>query len=380
MTSPLLSAPDPFEKVTVDVLGESYTEWEKITIHWSRKDQVITVVLGTTEIGDYTKGPDAFTKWNFPPGVPIVLYSNGTPLVAAIVDLYEPAATPTSHTVTIVARTITKYLVDNSVNPELLQGAGAFSQMTYEQLIQALSNASLGPQIDCHVPACQQLVKSFQLRQGATGQAEIMRVLPNMGATAMGDNLTDTVHIIGLGDTSVVDTGGFLLQGLNFENFGGKLSYLSRTNKIDVIAQDGADPTLIQAAKGTALDNCADPRRYQRIISQQAIDSMTADRRATWEILQRIAYSTRVQIETPGWRVWGGDGTTYGPLYWQPNQLVWVRSTWLKIDCAMLIETVEFNQDDAKGTTTTLSLVDPRTGGINIGNTRCNSVEYWMVC
>lgn len=369
------------ERVIVVAAGQYYDEWESVTVRQSMKEATMAFELETSEVmnPDHVPdwGMDPFVKWAFPPGTLITILSGGDgvpfqQLCTALVNEYRPSGTPTTHRVLITGRTRMQDFVDSSYFRETVE-----SNITYCQLLQKWA-AIYDVTIEC-TPDDNALIPLHQVRMGATLWQESQRVLQIFGKRLMGR--PDGSAIV-VGGSNISDGGGVLMQKFNIISMSAELSDPSLFNETYGYSQNAQT----QDAQALALNPNVRPTRKRVVQAGHLTDQAGLQRFTEWQRDQAIGISVRARIQVPGFRKWTIEGDSSfkpGTDLWRAAELVYVWAPWLKIDCHMLIEEVEFHQDDKGGTTTTLTLVDPRTAGGSETPvptaTRCNSIDIWRV-
>lgn len=155
---------------------------------------------------------------------------------------------------------------------------------------------------------------------------------------------------------------GTLRRGVNIEDASATLTGQGRHSDVTVrgqttIGSDGAQLRPQAVAKDSGV------RRRRPLIVRHEGEVLT-DRmktRAEWHAKRGAGNAVTAEITTTGWRDQGG-------TIWTPNYLVMVEDDWIGINGMMVIKSVKLDQsgEGGTGTTTTLSLADPRAlGGEN---------------
>jgi prophage tail gpP-like protein len=161
---------------------------------------------------------------------------------------------------------------------------------------------------------------------------------------------------------------GALRRGVNIESASGSLSGATSFSKVKVRGQAsiGVSASALRAeaeAKGAS--------RRKRVLIVPFEGEATSERlkkRAKWEARRASGEGVTCTITVPGFRDEAG-------RLWQRNRLVEVDDDWLGIEQDMVIASAKLSQDGAGGTTTTLSLKDPRALGGD--NPRGKSNDAW---
>lgn len=372
-----------FEKITVVADGAIYDEWSSITVTAEYGSPVTLIDLETTEVMENAAEFSPFLKWKFPPGTIMSVYASDTPLAVAVVDIYRPSGWPNAHKVAVRARGPAKIGVDSSVDARNLPGE--FHNIPYCELVRRLwgsiRGGMLNPPIGCDPSLESELIRYYQLRQGATPYAETMRLAPLAGAQVKPELATGGIKMEN-GET-ITHSGGYVVQGVNIESQAAEISAYPRMYEVEAIGQDPIDPSVeMLEIKAIETDGGAPPGTYRRHIVQGWPTPSNVRNYAKWARALNFREAVKARIQVPGWRVMHPDSNDHlVPLsqLWECGTLVTVYSKWLKINCDMFIAGVEFHQDSKSGTTTTLKLTDPRAAGTAASAfTRCNdAASIW---
>lgn len=369
-----------FEHVTVIAAGAVYDDWETVIIENDVHAGYVNVLLTTTEItpiGASTQS--AFDKWNFPPGTPIDIYAGNDLVVSAVVWQYAPSADATQHSITVYARTASYRYVNSSVDPR--PSGGNFENKTVIQLIQTWAQAvginalSFGDNTE--------LVPIWQLRQGANGFEEGLRMLKPRGKMLFG--LMD--GSIAVSDGQAMGVQGPIVQGENILRMSAQLT------------DDFYQERIVtgQRALGVDFENHIQPeamttsdlahRRLKLITEPAAIDKELAINRADWETRREHGATVQAIITVPGWHAPSGESyvprnvppgsnpSGTGPL-WMLMADTYIFAPWLKIDCVMRCNKVVFKQSLSEGTVTELTFTDPAAYTTN--SSPCNNGTMWL--
>lgn len=375
-----------FEHVTVIAgggmeanTGAVYDQWETVVIDNDVNAAYINVLLTTTEItpiGANTQS--AFDKWNFPPGTPIEIYANGDLVVNAIVWQYAPSFDAAQHSITVYARTQSYNFVASSIDPG--DTGGAYEDRTTYQLVQEWAQANKVDTINLGETKQQDY---WQLRQGATGYAEALRLLKPHGQMLFG--LMDGG--IAVSDGKAMGVQGPIVQGENILRAQARLTDDDFEDNI-VNGQMNLGTSLSEALQPTARGKSALQNRRLKLITEPArIDKDRAMQRVMWEQRRALGATTEAMITVPGWHApagtsyvprnvpQGGQTSGMGPL-WMLMGDTYIYSPWLKIDCVMRCSRVTFKQSLAEGSTTELTFTDPSAFDEESGT--CKSGSMWL--
>ncbi|MEW6121654.1 MAG: hypothetical protein AB1698_03515 [Pseudomonadota bacterium] len=161
---------------------------------------------------------------------------------------------------------------------------------------------------------------------------------------------------------------GVLQRGVNILRASGTLSGRYNYDKVKVRGQAsfgtrGGALSPEAEAKGTA-----DRKRTLIIYHEGEADSGRVKKRAAWEAKRAAGQGKSARITLAGCRDAGG-------MIWAPNRLVSVVDDWGGLAQDMVIASLQIEQDAAGGTTTELTLKDPRALGGE--NPRGESAPGW---
>lgn len=346
-----------FETVRVIAGGTGFTGWTAVRVTAQKGAAARLFRIDATEVS-HGFARSAFDVWHFPPGTPIQVRAGSDLLVDGYVEKYLPAATPQSHSVGIEGqgRSADYYI------SSWKHATGRFEDKTLLQIAQELDVFGIG--VIAKGVSQLPLVPWFQLRMGSTPWAEMMRLLPQQQLTMTGQ--ADGSLAIERGSTG--RHGGGLVQGRNMLDMQAEISSEGLASEYRVVGQSAIGTTDEELRpEGTAQDGTLGRFRRRTIVDPAETSRGRATSRANWEKLRARGVSARAVVTAPGWRDEGG-------RLWEPGNLVYVHSSWLKLDQDMAISAVDFVQDE-RGTVSRLDLVDPRAFGDAGG--RSGSGEIW---
>jgi prophage tail gpP-like protein len=333
-----------FELIEIVAEGMRYAGWKSVSVRAALNEAARSFDVEVSEVGE-DWGTSPFATWRFPPNTPVEVLASGNLLVSGYVDDYSPSGDAMSHDIRIAGRGRGADFVDCScVHP-----TGRFEEATVEEIAQGLDAFGVGIRMEVEPGPP---VPWFQVRQGSSPHSEMMRLLAQRQLTMKG-----------AADGSIVITragekrhGGGLIQGENILSMSATLSARDRFSEYIVKGQSavGTSAKRDLQVEARAIDPTVPRYRPKVLVDQADTDRTRAETRANWERKRASGHSAKADITVPGFR--DRDGTL-----WEPGQLVFVLAGWLKIHAEMLIEAVEFSQDDRGGTTSRLTLIDPRT-------------------
>jgi prophage tail gpP-like protein len=292
-------------------------------------------------------------------------------LCSGYVDRYMPQMGAQYHTVTITGRGQSGLLVDSSP----FHPTGIFESKTVQGIISELAQpfgVTVG--IFNAAKAAGQVVDYFAIRRGETVWSESMRLLGDFGATLMGQA-----------------DGSAVIARAGSTRHGGSISQLQMAKSTPIIAAsavitgDGRysdysvtyqnasgveDTNLLGEAK--AKDGGVPFFKYKEVIAATEMNINRARALAQWNASRAAGFGAQAQITVPGFRDVDG-------RLWQPGNLVFVVSPFLKLEADMCISEARFSQS-AQGTVTELTVTDPRAfGGEASGTSGSGSIWGWGI-
>ncbi|WP_052194633.1 phage baseplate assembly protein [Aureimonas altamirensis] len=161
---------------------------------------------------------------------------------------------------------------------------------------------------------------------------------------------------------------GALIKGVNILRANGSLSGRYNFSEVKVRGQASFGTTGSALSPEAEARGTADRKRTLIIYHEGEATSGRMKKRAAWEAKRAAGKGKAATIVVAGCRDEGGK------LY-SPNFLIQVVDEWGGLDQDMIIAGVSMEQDSAGGTTTTLTLKDPRALGGE--NPRGKSAKGW---
>lgn len=323
------------EVVTVIAGGMNYRGWKKVQVVAAMNEAVRTFHVETTERPG---------QWAFPPGTPVQVMAGRSLLVNGFVNRYTTSGAKQTHNVSISGRGRGQDFVDCSGQ----HPTGYAKDKTPAQFAQELDLYGVG--INVRIPL--DVVPYQQLRQGETCFRCLERHLRPTGATIMGEpdgsmSITDA--------SAAGRAAGALVEGDNILEWSVSLDDQDRFGEYTVKGQNrhGTDAEALRI-KEKEFDRSVRRFRNRMIVNETDTDRGRARKRARHERDRSAGKGKRSTITVQGWRDAGG-------ALWTPNTLVFIHGpTLLHLVQDMLIERVTFDQDDNRGTTAQIAIVDPR--------------------
>lgn len=332
--------------------------WTSVSVTAALNEAARAFTISVTETGGVFG--DIFAQWPFPPGTPVTVLATGSLLVTGYVNTYAPSGDANSHQVQIAGRGKGQDYADCSCK----HPTGRFDNKKVQQIGQELDAYGVGvvAEVDTGKP-----VEWFHIRQGATPHAELLRLCRQRKLTLKG-RATGEIAITKGG---INRHAGGLIQGYNIERMSATLSDTERFSDYKAVGQSSHGHTNKHLKpKGEAKDGGVSRYRNRIIVDQADTTEEKLKSRAEWEAKRAAGFSVKASISVPSFR------DEVGTL-WEPGWTVFVHAPWLKIEQDMLIEQVEFRQDNSGGTMATLSLVDPKAYDGNAAGGRSGSM--WSI-
>ena len=330
------------------VNGMSYAGWTSLGVTRAMDAASGAFTVELTERWNGSAGAAAqLAPWPILPGDKCEVRLGGIPLIVGYVDIFRPSFDANSHTINIQGRDKTCDLIDCSAvhNPDEWRNIDllAFAKI-------------LAKPFDVPVSADVDVGEKFtvlKLQQGETSFEAIARYAKQRKLLLMPD---------GAGGLRITRAGTkrasvSLVQGENLMQVTGSIDFSDRFSSYVVKAQTGysidSDGETEAHIEGSVTDSGVTRYRPLLVLAEAGGTTASATDRATWEANNRIGRSASASITVQGWRQMVG-----GPL-WEPNMLVDVRSSWLRMFGEMIIRQVTYERGE-NGTTTRLDIVSPQ--------------------
>jgi prophage tail gpP-like protein len=328
------------------VNGKIYRGWTDISLTRAMDAIAGAFAISLTErwAGDGTVASQS-TPWPILNGDKCRIELGGEAIVDGYVDQFRPSFSATDHTIEIQGRDKTGDLVDCSAfhqpdqwkNQDLLQIA---------KILCAPFGVTVRADVDVGPP-----FPTIKLQQGETVFAALDR-LARFRKVLLAPDKAGGVVIARAGTTRSVTP---LIQGVNILSASGSLDTTQRFSNYIVKGQTTKSTTDDGVAESHQESRVTDSDvpRYRPLVLMAESGSNPQDR-ATWEANVRLGRSATAKITVRGWR------QTEGGTLWAPNQLVAVKSAWLRMDGDMLIRQVTYKRNGSEGTLVELDLVSPQ--------------------
>ncbi|VVP57028.1 phage baseplate assembly protein [Pseudomonas fluorescens] len=334
------------------VNGQIYAGWTTIGVTRAIDAASGAFTVDLTERWEGQEGAAAqLEPWPILPGDKCEVRLGGVPMITGYVDIFRPAFDATSHTINVQGRDKTSDLIDCSA----VHTPDQWSNIDLLQFATILATPfGVSVAMDAGVTPGDKFAL-LKLQQGETAFEAIARYARQRKLLCMPD---------GTGNLLLTRTGNVraavgLVQGSNMKGADGTIDHSQRFSEYIVKGQapysadsDGAKEAHL---KGGATDQAITRYRPMLIVAEAGSTAASVQERATWEANSRLGKSAVASITVMGWRQNGFSGAL-----WLPNQLVSIRSPWLRLDGEMLIRQVTYTRDLQGGTEAVLEIISPQ--------------------
>jgi prophage tail gpP-like protein len=335
---------DEFELL---VGGMVYAGWTSIGVTRAMDASAGAFTVTLAERWYEGQSPRLTEPWPILPGDECEVKLGGVSLIKGYVDIFRPSFSSNSHTINIQGRDKTADLIDCSSvhNPD------QWKNLDVLQFAQALAKP-YGVKVRADVDVGPKFA-TLKLQQGETSFEAIERYAKQRKLLLMPDTGGDLLLTRAGTKRAAVS----LVQGENILEASGSIDHTQRFSEYIVKAQasysNDTDGDREAHLKGSVTDSGIERYRPMLIIAEAGGTGASVTERAAWEANTRIGKSAAASITVQGWRQQPG-----GAL-WEPNMLVPVRSSWLRMDGEMIIRQVTYERGEG-GTTAKLDIVSPQ--------------------
>lgn len=332
-------------KVSASIGGTVYTGFEYAYVMGSVKEAARDFHLKLAEEFGGAQAAAAFQLF-----APVKIFEGQDVIFTGYIDKRRPAFQKGSARIDISGRAKGQDAVDCSC----IHATGTFTNQTPLQIAQALDKFGIGFSSDTQLDP----VPQYQVQPGASLCREIERLCRDQQVTLSGQ-ADGSIKITKAGANPPRQATP-LREGQNIKLGSADFDGSNRFSIIYVRGQSssGSGPDNLQI-EATATDSTVPRYRPLVFLPDGDTDQGRAATRAVNRRDKAAGEGIRAKITTPGWR----DDTG---VLWTPGNKVWVESQFLGLAQDMLIECVEYEQDE-DGSLSHLSLVDPRAHGGQAG-------------
>lgn len=342
------------ELVTVTTDGKIFSAWDSMAVTAGGDEAARSFTLAcAAEIGTRA------LAWVFAPGKLVEVKSNGDLLCAGYTDKFAPRIGEKSADITISGRSKSADLVDCSA----LDETGCFKQMPPDAIIKKLAEKF---DVDIRVKVKLEPV-DYQVTPGETIFAAADKMLRSQGATMRGA-ADGGLEIVGADDDEMA---GEIVEGRDFKIGTATHDWSKRYSETRVRGQRPVGVTdEDMQIEAVARDRFVKRHRPRLVVNEDDTTRPRARKRAKQERDRSAGAGLTASFTLQGFRDSSG-------ALWRPGALVPVQSPFLLLDQKMRISSVAWRQGPgATGSTSALSLVDPRAHGGKAGRAD-KSGEAW---
>lgn len=330
------------------VNGMNYSGWTSLGVTRAIDAATTAFTATLTERWEGNESSGAQVEpWPILPGDACEVRLASFRMVVGHVDIFRPSYSANDHTINIQGRDKVADLVDCSAvhAPDEWKN---INLLRFAQILAAPFGVTVVADIDVGEPFA-----VCKLQQGETAFKAIERYARQRKALLMPD---------GAGGLLITRAGvrratASLVQGENILSASGTIDHSQRFSSYLVKGQASYSPDSTGETEahieGGVTDSGIKRYRPMLLIAETGGTSTSLQARATWEANSRIGKAAAASISVQGWRQSPG-----GPL-WEPGLLVYVRSSWLRMDGWMLIRQVTYEKGEG-GTTAKLEIVSPQ--------------------
>lgn len=318
-----------------------WTGWKKASVSYGAKKAVRAFALTVTD----GNGSPFADQWNFMPGTPVDIMENGELMCRGYIDKMTPSFEARNHHVEISGRSKSGDTVDSSAE----HPTGEFRNTDILKIAKTLDKQGVGFHTDV---ASLPYIDVFRLNPFESVFSAVERIARK-----------HQLILVGQGDGSIkISKGGdkrvnaALVEGDNIVGASAVFDASDKHSEYKVKGQRvfGSTKTALQITEHVK-DESVKRHRPKHIHQETDVDSKDAKKRAEHHRDRQQGESISASVKVRGWR------DSAGALY-VPNTLIYVRSSFLKLDMDLLIENVNCTMDEG-GSFTQLSLVQPKALG-----------------
>lgn len=329
------------EVVTITAGDGSYTAFEEVHVHaaFNKAARSFSFEVAA-ELGA------SATNAIFTVGTEVSVSANGDLLLKGFVDCREPSFAAIRAIISVSGRSCSADLIDGSAEHD----TGYFENKDPKEIGDEVSSEYSNTGFDTD----QQLDKleQYSLTQGESCYRCVEKLARQQGMTLAG-TADGRINITKAGSKR---QGGSLIEGQNILFGTAHHNGSNRHSKIVVRGQrpfgHGDDNVQIEA---TEEDGAVKRHRTIIIIQDEDTTKDRAKKRAKNRKDRAAGNALKASIGVQGFHDDSGQ-------LWEPGNLVWTESPFLDIAQDMLIESVDYRQNDG-GSIATLNLTDPRSYG-----------------
>lgn len=330
------------------VNGMNYSGWTSLGVTRAIDAATTAFTATLTERWEGNESSAAQVEpWPILPGDACEVRLAGFAMVVGYVDIFKPSYSASDHTINIQGRDKVADLVDCSAvhAPDEWKN---INLLRFAQILAAPFGVNVIADIDVGepFPVC-------KLQQGETAFKAIERYARQRKALLMPDGAGGLL----ITRAGVRRASASLEQGENILTASGTIDHSQRFSSYLVKGQASYSPDSTGETEahieGSVTDSGIKRYRPMLLVAETGGTSSSLHARATWEANSRVGKGAAASVSVQGWRQCTG-----GPL-WEPGLLVYVRSSWLRMDGWMLIRQVTYERGEG-GTTARIEIVSPQ--------------------
>jgi prophage tail gpP-like protein len=330
------------------VNGMNYSGWTSIGVTRAIDAATTAFTATLTERWEGNERNAAQVEpWPILPGDACEVRLASFRMVVGYVDIFKPSYSATDHTINVQGRDKVADLVDCSAvhAPDEWKNVNL---LKFAQILAAPFGVTVIADIDVGEP-----FSVCKLQQGETAFKAIERYARQRKALLMPDGAGGLL----ITRAGVRRASASLIQGENILSASGTLDHSQRFSSYLVKGQASYSPDSTGETEahieGAVTDSGIKRYRPMLLVAETGGTSSSLHARATWEANTRIGKAAAASISVQGWR------QSPGGALWEPGMLVYVRSSWLRMDGWMLIRQVTYERGEG-GTTSKLEIVSPQ--------------------
>lgn len=322
--------------ITITIDGKVFAGWESVTLT-KELDSIAHTFSLNLDDRFLPFGKDTPIRT----GKRVKINIGKDPVLTGRIETMDISFGKSDRQLTVGGRSLPGDLVDSSV-----VGAAEYTNISLEDLAKTLV-APFGLRVFLSVVPKQ--IDKFGVKPGETVFEALDRAARLQGffwISTRGGNIRLTRAGRDRTNTELHENINFLSGGLTIDDS-------KRFSDYKVIGQtSGSDDfggILASGAEGNAKDNGVARHRPLTLVAEGSVNTEQAQDRAEWELVNRIAIASEVNLVTQGWRQNNGE-------LWDINQIVHTHAQTLGVNTDLLIRSIEQTKGN-DGTFTTFGLV-----------------------
>lgn len=339
----------PEEIAELVVGGQVFRNWKsvRVNLEWGRPYQEFQFTAA--EPIDIRTG-DTLDDWRIRPGMFCEIFLGGVSVIGGKIEIREGVYNDKEHGVMFYGRSWGSTGSDASVRKDVPDQQDG----TYTSIVNA---CLVGTGVTLNSPGDNGVTHpNWSLSKGETPwmvSEKLARFVPGM---VVGDNGYGTWNAFNIGQCQ---GGEFIfLEGNNIKEARGTIDITHRAGIVEAIGNPVVkDSTTSQGARelfSRQVDPTVEPSRYVLAIVEEPATQALVDNRARQEYAARLIAIIHATVTTYGW--FESPGKLFG-IY----RMYRINSPMLGLNRKLWSRVVTFEQDDAKGTRTTVELCTPES-------------------